>query len=396
MKKIIFLIMDGMGDRPIKKFNNKTPLEAAYTPNMDFLAKNGITGIMHVLGKGVIPHSDQGHLTLFGYDLKKHYHSRGPIEALGVGLKLKKGDVALRANLGSVDKKLVVKDRRSGRIESTKPFVKLMNKTVIDGVKFILKSGTSHRAVIVMSGKGISDQISRSDPWEKGKKVLKIKALDNSKEAKFTADVLNKFLELSYNKFKDFKLNKERIREGKLAGNYWLARGAGHFKKIPSFKEMYNLKSCCIAGGGLYKGLGAIAGMEVLKVKGATGTPNTDLRAKFLAAKKYLRKYDFIFLHIKGTDIFGHDGNPDGKKQFIEKVDKQLPILMDQDVLITITADHSTPCANKDHSADPVPVLIYSKGLEPDSVDKFGESYCKNGKLGVISGRRFLKLIQKC
>jgi len=392
MKKIIFIVIDGIGDRPIAKLNNLTPLESAYTPNMDFLAKNGICGIMNVLKEGIAPHSDEGHLTLFGYDLKKYYHGRGPLEALGLGLKLNQGDVALRANLGTVDKNLIVKDRRAGRIETTGPFVKLFNGIKIENVKFMLKAGTSHRAVVVMRGNGLSDKISGSDPRQEEKKVLRIRALDNSREAKFTAFVLNKFLELSYKKFQNLSLNEKRIKEGKLPGNYWLVRGAGHYKKIPSFKEMYNRKACCIAGGGLYKGLGAIAGMKVLNVKGATGTPNTNIKAKFLAAKKNLKKYDFVFVHIKGTDVFGHDNNPEGKKQFIEKIDKELPVIMN-DVLITITADHSTPCENKDHSADPVPVLIYSKNIKPDSIEKFGESYCKKGSLGIIQGKDYMKKV---
>lgn len=393
MKKIVFIIIDGVGDKPIPKFNNNTPLEQAYTPNMDKLAKKGICGIMHVLKPGQAPHSDEGHLTLFGYDLNKYYPGRGPIEALGIGLNLNYGDIALRANLGTVDKNLIVKDRRTGRIETTQPYVKLVNGIKIENVKFIVKAGTSHRAAIVMRGKNLSDNISDSDPKKEGKKVLKVKPLN--KKAKFTASVLNKFLELSYKKFKDLPLNKKRIKQNLLPGNYFLTRGAGHYKKIPSFKEMYNKKSCCIAGGGLYKGLGAIAGMKLLNVKGATGTPKTDIKAKFLAAKKSLHNYDFVFLHIKATDVFGHDNNPDGKKAFIEKIDKQLKILMKEDLLITITADHSTPCAVKDHSADPVPLLIYSKDIKPDSITRFGESYCRKGKLGIIQGKGYMRTVMR-
>lgn len=389
MKKIIFIIIDGIGDKPISKFKGKTPLESAKTPNMDKLAKKGINGIMHVLKKGKAPHSDEGHLTLFGYDLKKYYPGRGPIEALGVGIKLKYGDIALRANLATVNNKLIVKDRRAGRIESTAPFVRLVNGTVIDGIKFIIKAGTSHRAAIVMRGKNLSDNITSNDPKKENKKALKVKPLN--KKAKFTADVLNKFLELAYNKFKNHPLNKKR----KLPGNYFLVRGAGHFKKIPSFKQMYNRKSCCIAGGGLYKGLGAIAGMKVLNVKGATGTPKTNVKAKFLAAVKALKQYNFVFIHIKATDVFGHDNNPNGKKQFIEKIDKNLSILMKECNLITITADHSTPCANKDHSANPVPVLICCGNFKPDSVNKFGESYCRKGKLGIMQGKDYMRKVIK-
>ena len=163
MKKIILIICDGMGDLPVKKFQNKTPLEAANTPNMDKLAKEGVNGIMHVLGEGVRPNSDGAHLTLFGYDLTKDYPERGPIETAGVGVELMHGDVALRANLATVDKELRVKDRRAGRIESTVEFTKELDGMKVAGVKFIVKSGTGHRVIIVMRGKGLSDKISNSD-----------------------------------------------------------------------------------------------------------------------------------------------------------------------------------------------------------------------------------------
>lgn len=401
MKKIIFIICDGMGDLPIKEFGNKTPLEMAATPNMDRLAKNGVTGIMYILGKGIRPNSDEAHLTLFGYDIKKDYPGRGPIEAAGVGIKLKHGDVAIRANLATVDKELRVKDRRAGRIESTEQFTKELNNVKIDKVKFIVKSGTGHRVVIVMRGRNLSDKISNSDVHYAGEgkviedwynlKVNKIKPLDNSNEAKFTATVLQKFLEKSHKILEKNPLNDEREKQGKLRGNYLLTRGPGYYKKLKSFKEKYNLKSCCIAGAGLYKGLGAIAGMELINVKGATGLPNTNVKAKIEAAKKALKKYNFVFVHIKPTDIFGENGDYKGKKEFIEKIDKAIGNLDEVNALITITADHSTPCSHKDHSADPVPVLIYNSNIKPDKAIKFGEKECEGGLLGAIYGKELMK-----
>ena len=206
MKKIIFIILDGLGDKPVKNFNEETPLEHAKTPNMDKLAREGATGITHVLGKGIRPNSDEAHLTLFGYDVRKDYPGRGPIEAAGVGVKLEQGDVAIRVSLATVDKELRVKDRRAGRIESTEEFSRVLNGITIDRVKFIVKSGTGHRMVIVMRGKGLSNMISNSDvhyvseskvveDWI-NHKVNTIKPLDDSKEAKFTAKVLQKFWSL--------------------------------------------------------------------------------------------------------------------------------------------------------------------------------------------------------
>ena len=334
MKKVILIICDGMGDLPVKKFGDKTPLEAASTPNMDKLAKEGVSGIIYILGKGIRPNSDEAHLTLFGYDLKKDYPGRGPIEVSGLGIKLMHGDVAIRANLATVDKQLRVKDRRSGRIEDTKDFTKELDGMKIDGVRFIVKSGTGHRVMIVMRGRGLSDQISNSDVhyvtedkvvenWEDDK-ANTIKPLDGSKESKFTANVLQKFLEKAHDILEKNPLNYEREKQGKPRGNYLLTRGPGYYKQLKSFKEKYGLKSCCIAGAGLYKGLGTMSGMDLINVKGATGLPNTDVNAKIKAVKKYMKKYDFAYVHIKPTDIYGENGDCRGKKKFIEKIDKSL------------------------------------------------------------------------
>jgi len=401
MKKIIMIICDGMGDLPIKEFGNKTPLEAANTPNMDKLAKEGINGQMHVLGKGVRPNSDEAHLTLFGYNLKTDYPGRGPIEAAGIGINLKHGDVAIRANVATVDDKLRVIDRRAGRVDTTAGFVKDLDGMKIKGITFIVKPGTGHRVGLVMRGKGLSDKITNSDVhyvteekivehWE-NLPVNKIKPLDNSKEAKFTAEVLQEFLEKAHEILEKNPLNKKR----EMKANYLLTRGPGYYKQLKSFKEMYNFKSACIAGAGLYKGLGTMAGMDLIKVKGATGMTNTNVKAKFEKAKEVLKNHNFIFVHVKPTDVYGENGDCKGKKDFIEKIDKAIKVLMNVDAMIVITADHSTPCSHKDHSADPVPVLVHYKGIKPDSVMHFSERECAKGSLGVFDGKDFMKKMIK-
>ena len=391
-----------MGDLPVSKFGDKTPLEAASTPNMDKFAEEGVNGVIHVLGRGVRPNSDEAHLTLFGYN-KKDFPKRGPIEAAGVGIKLEHGDIALRSNLATVDKELRVKDRRAGRIEDTSEFTKELDGMRINGVKFIVKSGTGHRVTIVMRGKGLSDKISNSDvhylPGDKivedwyNNKINVIKPLDKSKEAKFTAECLQKFLEKSHEILEKNPLNDKREKQGKLRGNYFVTRYPGHYKSLKSFKDKYGLKSCCIAGAGLYKGLGSIAGMDLINVKGATGLPNTNVEAKVKGVKKNIKKYDFAYLHIKPTDIYGENGDCQGKKKFIEKIDKALAGLKDFKGLIAITADHSTPCSHKDHSPDPVPLLIYGGNVKADNVVKFGEGECRKGSLGELFGKDLMKVV---
>ena len=400
MSKYILLICDGLGDLPVPELGNETPLEAANTPNLDHLAKNGKTGLMSVLGKGVRPNSDEAHLVLFGYDLKKEYPGRGPIEAAGVGIKLLEGDIAIRANLATVDENLNVLDRRAGRIEDSSDFLKNLDGLTIAGIKFILKPGTGHRVALVMRGKGLTDKISNSDVhyvtedevvehWE-GLPVNVIKPLDNSPEAKFTAAVLQKFLEIAHEKLEQNALNQERAKKGLPKANYLLTRGPGYFKKLPTFEEKWGVSACCIAGAGLYKGLGILTGMDLLEVQGATGLPNTNVEGKIQAAKEAIKKYEFVFVHIKPTDIFGENGDCQGKKDFIEKIDKAIDSIEETSATICLTADHSTPCQLKDHSADPVPVLIYKKGVVGDRLEKFSEKECQRGSLGMIEGKDLL------
>jgi 2,3-bisphosphoglycerate-independent phosphoglycerate mutase len=397
-KKHILIICDGMGDLSVVDFGNQTPLEAANTPNLDSLAKNGVTGLMYVLGQGVRPNSDEAHLAIFGYDWKRDYPGRGPIEAAGVGVALEDGDVAIRGNLATVDDELKVIDRRAGRIDDTTDFIKDFDGMEIDGVKFIVKPGTGHRVIIVMRGKGLSDKITNSDvhyvtednvveDWE-GHKVNVISPRDDSPEAKFTANVFQKFLEITHQTLEQNPLNSER----ELKGNYILTRGPGYYKKLTSFNQNWGVKAACVAGAGLYKGLGVMAGMDLVEVAGATGLPNTNVEAKINKAIKLIKDYDFVFVHIKPTDIFGENGDCEGKKDFIEKIDQAMVGLQEIGATVAITADHSTPCSHKDHSTDPVPVLIYAKDIQPDNTEKFGESFCKKGSLGTIEGKDFMNL----
>ena len=362
-----------MGDLPVPEFDNKTPLEAAEKPNMDWLAQNGKTGSMYVLGPGRRPNSDEAHLTLFGYDLEKDYPGRGPIEAAGAGADLQDGDIAIRANLATVDRDLHVLDRRCDRIEDTSPFVMPLNGTEIDGVKFLITPGTGYRVVIVMRGSGLSDKISNSDvhyvteekvveEWQ-NLPVNKILPLDETAEAKHTAQALQKFLDKAHEVMEANPLNDQRQAEGKPRGNYFLTRGPGYYKQLQSFTQKWGLKkAACVAGAGLYKGLGVMVGMELIKVEGATGLPNTNVNAKMEKAKEILSNFDFIFIHVKPTDIFGENGDCVNKRDFISKIDKAIKIIKNVDAKIVITADHSTPCSHKDHSADPVPIFDLLSG----------------------------------
>jgi len=392
MNKAMLIVMDGLGDRPIKELGNLTPLEAAHTPNMDALAGRGVCGMMNALGVAMRPGSDTSHLAIMGYDIDRYYTGRGTIEVSGLGMDLEPGDVALRGNLGTVDDNLVVIDRRAGRITDTGPFVKDLDGLTYEGVTLKVQPGTGHRAGIILRGPGLSSRISDNDPHEVGVKIHDAHPLDDTPEAAFTARVLNHLLAQAHRILKDHPLNKERLAQGKPAANYLLGRGAGYYKKIEKFQDRYGLKACTVAGGGLYKGIGAFTGMDILPVPGATGLPNTDIAAKFKVALAALAgEYDFAFVHIKAADTFGEDGDFLGKKAFIERVDEAFALLWDAPCLLAVTADHSTPCALKRHSGDPVPLMMIGDGLvRPDHVAQFGERPCARGALGRLTGLQIM------
>jgi len=385
--KILLIVMDGLGDRPLRQLEDQTPLEAAEKPNLNKLARKGITGLMNTCGVGVMPGSDVATFAVLGFEPEKVYFGRGPLEALGVNFPLQKNDIAFRVNFGAVDEKGIIIDRRAGRIASVAELCKELDGAVIDKVKFCLKHTVGHRAVLVMQGKGLSPKISASDPKAIGVKPLPAKPLDASKEAKFTAQALNKFLEKVMAVLDKNKLNSKRASEGLLKANCILARGAGRVHAIESFERKFCLKACCIAGGALYKGVARSLGMKVLENKAFTGKSDTDLNLKFETAVNALKDFDFVFLHLKATDSFAEDGDFQGKKDFIERVDRaarSLPEL--RDTVIAITADHSTPCSLKKHSADPVPLLVFGPDIRTDPVTNFSERSCAHGAIGRIRG----------
>jgi 2,3-bisphosphoglycerate-independent phosphoglycerate mutase len=392
-KKLILVIVDGLGDRAIK--DGKTPLQLAKPPILDELAKEGSTGLINTLGRGVIPGSDTAHLAIFGYDPETYYKGRGPFEALGVGINLKEGDVAFRCNFATVDENLRVIDRRAGRLKDEgQELAKSLQEIEIEGVKVIFSSSTEHRGVLVLQGDGLSPAVSDTDPHTSGNPpVLESKPLTNTQEAKRTARIVNEVVKRSKKILSSHPLNKEREEKGRLPANIILTRGAGIYQKVDSLKDRYGFNSCCIAGSALYKGVAKYVGMEILKVPGATGRVDTDIEAKAKAAREALKEFDFIFVHIKGADNASHDGNLKDKLLMIEKVDRLAELLKEEDAYLVITADHSTPLSIKRHSSDPVPVLIYGNDIRKDKVESFDEISTCSGCLGCLTGIELMRVM---
>ena len=393
--KCLFVILDGVGDHVIKELGNKTPLEAAKKPNLDRLAKDGENGMLYSVDIGVTPGSDTAHLSIFGYDPYKYYPGRGVFEALGAGIDLKEGDLAFRVNVATVDDNGIIIDRRAGRNSyGIEELFKELDGIEIDGVKVILKHTVEHRGVLVLRGEDLSKEITDGDPHKVGVKVEEIQPLKDS--AKRTAEILNKLLKKFYKIAKDHKINKERREKGLLPANYILIRGAGMLdRKVIPFSEKYKIKACFIAGAAMYKGVAKYVGMDVIEVPGATGDIHTSLISKAEAAISNRDIYDLVLVHIKATDSLSHDRKPREKKKFIERIDEQFFLrVKDEFDVIIVTGDHTTSSIFGEHTADPVPLLIYSSiAQRKDSVKNFTERKSYKGVLGYIKGQYLMNII---
>ena len=399
MKKVLLIVIDGLGDRGVR-----TPLSSAKKPNMDKLAEMGINGIMDPIAPGVRPGSDTGHLALLGYDPFKYYTGRGPIEAAGAGIEVKPGDIAFRVNFGTVEGEgsvfdKVVVDRRAGRISDTDELVKAINEG-IDlsefGVEFIFKRGSGHRGALVFRGEGLSDKISDTDPHKVGEKVKRCVPLDDSEEAKRTAEIVNYFMEKAHKILDKHPFNEERAKKGLPKANVLLLRGVGKVPHIPSFESRYGMKLAVVAGTTLIKGIGKILGGDVIEVEGATGNRYTNVKGKVEAALKALETHDFLLLHFKATDELGHDGDFEGKREFVEKLDAHFKPFLDLDfskVCLILTADHSTPVTAKEHTGDPVPIVIVHGGVRVDDVKEFSEFSAYKGGLCRIRGLDLMNIV---
>lgn len=394
-KKILLLIMDGLGDRAIKELGFKTPLQVARTPNMNWFARHGSSGCMDVIAPGIRPGSDTSHLAILGYDPFEVYTGRGPFEAAGVGLVGRKGDVAFRCNFATVDEKLNVVDRRAGRIKEpeTTELVKRLSKIEIEGVQVTVREATEHRAVLLLSGKGLSPRVSDVDPHALAR-VKDCKPL--APEARKTAKVVNEFVKKSHRLLKDHPVNLRRNERGKPVANILLPRGAGVFPDIRPFQERYGLTSACVAGVSLIKGICRVCGMEVFDVPGATGGLDTDMVGKMRAALRLLDSRDLVLVNVKAADIASHDGDFKKKIEVIECLDSMIGALrqnLPSGVVIVLLADHCTPVEVGDHTGDPVPLAICSENIVRDGVIAFNEVSSSMGGLGRIRGKELMPIL---
>jgi 2,3-bisphosphoglycerate-independent phosphoglycerate mutase len=365
-KKIIMLVMDGLGGVP--GAGGKTELEAARTPNMDKLCRDSICGLSTPISPGITPGSGPGHLGLFGYDPLEYQIGRGVLEALGIGLVLTPKSLAARGNFCTLDTATgVITDRRAGRIPTQKcaELVEKLSPIKLDGVEVIVRPVQDYRFALILEGEGLEDGLSETDPQRTGLKPLRVEPLQPG--AKKAAKLLNQWIEKAF-----------AVLKGESPANGCTLRGIAKDPGLTSYRDVYGLKACAIATYPMYKGLARLVGMDVLDA-------GTTISSELKTLKDSWNTYDFFFFHVKKTDSSGEDGNFDAKVKVIEEVDAIIPEIMGlKPNVLVITGDHSTPSVQKSHSWHELPVLFHADNILADTVSEFGERPCMSGGLGHI------------
>jgi 2,3-bisphosphoglycerate-independent phosphoglycerate mutase len=396
-RKVLLLILDGISDRPCMALQGLTPLQAAKTPNLDRIAREGICGIMDPIAPGIRPGSDTSHLNLLGYPPEKYYTGRGPLEALGTGIRMEPGMIGFRCNYATIDEKGHVIDRRAGRIHQTEDLSLAIREGVDlseSGIDFDFRSGAGHRAALAFKGEDLGACVSSNDPKKEGLNPPPFKELRDSPADRKTATALNSFVQQANGVLGRHHLNRERKAEGHAPANTILIRGAGEMGYFEPFSERYGISGSVIAAATLINGIGSAVGLHLVPVPGATGSIDSNLEGKVQAVLQELKNRDFVLLNMKGADEAGHDGNAAEKRAFVEKLDSALgPLLGLEGCLIVVCADHSTPCSVKDHSADPVPLVIRGEGVRIDDVACFDELSCARGGLLRLPGSALMPVI---
>ena len=399
--KAILVIGDGMADRPVEELDWKTPLEAARKPSLNEISKAGVCGIIDLISPGIPPGSDTATLALLGYDALTVYSGRGALEALGSGVNVLPGDVAFRCNFATVDENFAVLDRRANRIanEDAIQLAESLQKIKLKKplARFVFKNAVQHRAVLVIRGQKLSTAVSDSDPGKVGEKVLEIKPLDKTPEAKLTAKILTELMDKFHKVLEKHPINRERTERKLPPANMILCRGAGTVPRIKPLSEIYNITATCIAATALIRGVCKVAGMRLIDVKGATGTPQTDFMAKAKAAVQASKTSDFVVLHVKATDVASHDGNSKQKIEMIVNIDKMLGYVLDNidlgSTYLAVTADHATSSVTRNHEGDPVPVAITGPYLCCNDYKEFDECSCSKGSLNRIRGKDLMPIL---
>lgn len=396
----LFFILDGLGDLPVARLGGKTPLEAAKTPHLDHLASCGLYGMVDPVIPGVPADTHTGIALLLGVSTKEVFRlQRGPLEAAGAGVDLKNGDVAVRCNFATLERsagRLIIRDRRADRIsapDTTELAKVLQNIDLGNGVTGSVFPATQHRAVLRLSGPGLSDAVSDSDPRHGDPmQVQTVRPLiSDNLNSRQTAQAMNRFSLIAHERLSCHPLNTIRRAQGKPEANTIICRGAGAVSELKTVLHGLHLKVAVVTGSCTVVGLGRMLGYPVFTSPGFTALADTDIAGKISTAVKLLQDHDLVFVHLKAPDICAHDFDPVGKRDFIERFDLALSSIRTKNLVIAVTADHSTDSNSGEHSRDPVPSLLYTPGDDYDSCHHFGEHECRQGTLGTMPADLFLR-----
>lgn len=403
--KHIIILGDGMADHPVERLGGKTLLQYADTPYMDLLARKGKTGRLMTIPDGFHPGSEVANTSILGYDLNKVYEGRGPLEAASIGYNMSPEDLALRCNLITLSDG-IIKNHHGGHLttEEGTTLIKYLNEKLgNEYIQFI--PGIQYRHLLIIKGgsKHVICAPPHDHPNEAWKPLL-IKAENENKEdgrlsPQETANLLNELIIKSQELLTAHPLNLQRKDEqNDIANSIW-PWGGGYRPQMRTLSEMFPQihSGSVISAVDLIRGIGYYAGLEIIKVKGATGLANTNYEGKVEAALKQLREKDFVFLHIEASDEAGHDGDLQLKLQTIENLDHRAvePIYnevkkWDEPVCIAVLPDHPTPVEIRTHVKEPVPFLIWHPGITPDNVTQYDETSCVRGEYGLIYLQEFM------
>lgn len=406
---MIYVLLDGVGDLPHPDLDGKTPLEAANTPTLDKIARNGAIGEVISVGKGIAPESDIAVFNMLGYKFKHaDYVGRGVIEAIGVGIDFRDGDLALRGNYSTLNDEDVIIDRRAGRHiekEDADGIAKEIEEKIrlsSPDISVVVAPTIGHRVTVRIrkESQKLSSRITNTDPAYMNiggmgvakavgdfLKIEKCLPLEDTEDSKFTANIVNEFSEKSIEIMKNSQINKRRQGENKKQLSCILLRDAGNkYPDVIPINEKYGMNFSCIVDMPVELGIS-----EVLKMKAFEAGGLTDYEEKARVAAKAMETQNSIYVHLKGPDEFGHDGDAIGKMKNIEEIDQRffktlVENIDSSKVAIIISADHSTPCINKGHSDDPVPILVSGDFIKKDGTTRMTEEQARKGSIGLLQG----------
>lgn len=399
--KHIIILADGMADEPIAGLGNKTPLQAANTPNIDWLCKHGRCGTLATVPSGYEPGSEVAHLSLFGYDLPTVFEGRGSLEAASMGVPIEPGEVVMRCNIICIEDNKI-KNHSAGHISDGEAaqLIEYLNEQLADDrVRFF--PGVSYRHLLkIKSG---DKHVHFTPPHDvPGTPYADVMPYTETAEAEETAKLISNLILRSQEILPKHPVNIKRVAEGKDPANSIWPWSAGYKPAMETLNEKYGVrKGAVISAVDLIRGIGIYAGLEPIMVEGATGLFDTNYTGKAQAAiDAILGDYDFVFLHIEAPDEAGHEGNFNLKKRVIEDIDRLVcgPIInavnnSKEPIAIAMLPDHPTPCRIRTHSNAPVPFMIYRAGATADAVEEFNEETAKSGVFGAFTGDQFINTL---